>query len=105
MCTFTTTCPRCGTVSLVPEQIALRVFPDGSGEDFYAFACPSCGERVRKEADAGVCRLLRAGGVRPIETVAHPEVAPPDLPPVSHDDLQELRELLQHDDWLAAHVV
>lgn len=104
MCTFTTTCPRCGEVSLVPEQIELRVFPDGSGEDFYAFTCPCCQERVCKDADAGVGGLLRAGGVQPVERVGHPEAPPADPPPLSHDDLRAFRELLQREDALAAHL-
>lgn len=104
MCTFTTTCPRCGTVSLVPEQIELRVVPDGCGEDFYAFTCPSCGQRVRKEADPSVVGLLRTGGVQPIESLSPPETPPSGLPPVTRDDLLEFHQLLQRDDRLAAHL-
>lgn len=104
MSTFTTTCPHCGEVSLMAEQIELRVFPDRSGEDFYAFICPCCQTRVRKEADADIGELLRAGGVQPIEGVSHPEALPAGLPSLSHDDLREFQRLLHHDDCLAAHL-
>lgn len=104
MRTFTTTCPRCGKVSLAPEQIELWVFPDGFGEDGYAFTCPSCHERIRKPASADIIRLLHTGGVEPIERAGHPEAPPAGLPPISHDDLLEFQQLLQRDDWLAAHL-
>lgn len=105
MCTFTTSCPRCGEVSLVPEQIELRVVPNAVGEDFYAFTCPTCQEWVRKEADEGVSGLLRAGGVQPVERIDHPETPPRDRPPISHEDLRAFQRLLQRDDRLAAHLV
>lgn len=105
MCTFNAGCPRCGSVSLAAEQIELRIFADGSGEDCYAFTCPICHQRIRKSAGAGVVRVLRAGGVQPTECVAHPETPPSGLPPVTHEDLLEFHELLQGDDWLASHLV
>jgi predicted RNA-binding Zn-ribbon protein involved in translation (DUF1610 family) len=102
MVTFTASCPLCGKVSLTPQQIELRVFPDGSADDFYAFTCPHCDERIRKPADHRVVRFLRTGGVEPIEAHGHPETPPPGLPPLTRDDLVDFRELLGRTDRLVA---
>lgn len=102
MTTIKATCPTCGEVSLTSDEVELRVFPDGAQEDFYAFDCPDCAQRVRKPADARVVRLLRTGGVEPSETASHPEQPPQGLPPITRDELLEFHELLQRDDWLDA---
>lgn len=104
MTTIKATCPTCGEVSLTSEDVELRVFPDGAHEDFYAFDCPDCAQRVRKPADARVVRLLRTGGVEPTEAADHPEQPPQDLPPITRDELLDIHELLQRDDWLDAAV-
>lgn len=102
MTTIKATCPVCGEVSLTPDDLELWVFPDGSEEDFYAFECPGCDDRVEKPADARIVRLLRTGGVEPREPDAHPEMPPTGLPPITRDELLDFHELLQRDDWLDA---
>lgn len=99
MGTFTTTCPCCGGVTLSAEEIELWVFPDGFADDFYAFTCPVCGERVTKPATAGTVELLRTGGVEPVAAAGHPEAPPTDLPPLTRQDLLAFHELLQRPDW------
>lgn len=107
MPTFTTTCPRCGSVSLAADQIELRVAPEDAQPDCYTFTCPLCGQRIRKPADTSIIRLLRAGGVTPtpIEVRDAAEMSPSGLPPLTHDDLLEFHQLLQRYDRLTAQLV
>lgn len=102
MSTFTTTCPRCGGVTLTAADIQLWVFPDGVADDVYAFTCPDCGERVTKAANAQTARLLRLGGVQPLTPTGHPETASADLPPLTDEDVLDFRELLQRCDHFEA---
>lgn len=102
MSTFTTTCPRCGRVTLTADDIQLWVFPDGFADDFYAFTSPDCDERVTKPANARTAQLLRLGGVQPVASTAHPETLPAGLPTLTRDDLLDFRELLQRSDFLDA---
>lgn len=102
MSTFTTTCPRCGGITLSPQDIQLWVFPDGVDDDVYAFTCPDCGQHITKPASAGTVQLLRRGGVQPVAIGRHPEARPTGLPPLTHHDLVAFRELLQQPDWFDA---
>lgn len=102
MTTIKATCPLCGEVSLTPPDLELRVFPDGSDDDFYAFTCPDCGDRIRKPADTRIVRLLRTGGVEPFEPRPHPEAPRTDMPAITRDELLDFHELLQEDDWFDA---
>lgn len=102
MATFTTTCPRCGSVSLAADRIELRVVSDDVQPDCYTFTCPLCRQRIWKPADTSVVRLLRGGGVTPIpiEDSAPAETPPPGLSPLTHDDLLDFHQLLQQNDRL-----
>lgn len=109
-----TTCPRCGEVELRPDELELRIV--GSAEDdvregsTYLFDCPTCADEIVKPADSRIAQLLTTGGVPVVcsaddEVLAtaptalpHPEHAP-DGPPLTLDDLLDLHELLQSDDW------
>lgn len=102
MTTIKATCPECGEVSLRPDHLELRVFAEPDEQDYYAFDCPGCGDRVRKSADARIVRLLRTGGVEPVEPATHPERPPAGLPPITRDELLDFHELLQRDDWIDA---
>jgi hypothetical protein len=64
MTTIKASCPMCGDVELKPAQLRLVVCsrPDWS---YYAFACPSCRDEVRKPADEEIVSLLISGGVAP----------------------------------------
>lgn len=102
MTTIKATCPECGEVSLRPADVELRVFAASEEQDYYAFACPECGDRIHKSADARIIRLLRTGGVEPVETATHPEHPPAGLPPITRDELLDFHEFLQRDDWIDA---
>lgn len=102
------TCPSCGEVELVADDVLLRRVTDGHGRvtdaSTYRFACPSCTDTVVKPADARVVDLLACGGVR-VEDVraqrlraVHPEL-PPDGPRFTADDLIDLHLALSSPDW------
>lgn len=101
-------CPDCGEVDLLPDEVLLRVVraPDGVVGDgsTYRFSCPDCTGLVTKPADERIAQLLTTGGV-PVEEAddaderpRHPE-APPSGPRFTHDDLLDLHLLLTRDDW------
>lgn len=97
MTTIRATCPTCGEVGLTPEEVDLRVDPDGDAPAYYAFDCPLCHEVVRKPADNRIVRLLASGGVEVRRLVA---VSPrPAGPPLTHDDLIDFHSLLRTDHW------
>lgn len=101
MTTIKATCPSCGEVTLTPVDIDLRVDPHGVVAASYGFACPGCGEEVRKAADERIVRLLVSGGVeaQPPETprpTLGQRTTGPDLQP---DDLIDFHNLLERDDW------
>ena len=101
MTTIKATCPSCGEVALTPVDIDLRVDPHGVSESSYGFACPDCGDEVRKPADERIVRLLISGGVEaqapapPRETLAERATGPALTP----DDLIDFHRLLERDDW------
>ena len=106
MTTIRATCPTCGEVGLTPDEIELRVDETDDTASYYAFACPSCFETVRKPADERIVRLLISGGVEVLAAVpAGP--APRKLserfdgPSISHDDLLDFHAMLEGDDWFA----
>lgn len=62
MITIKVTCPTCGDVQLVPEQVRL-VTCNVQEWSYYSFTCTGCHEEVRKPAGPDVVKLLRTGGV------------------------------------------
>ena len=101
MTTIKATCPSCGEVTLTPVDIDLRVDPHGASASSYGFACPGCGESVRKPADERIVRLLVSGGVEarapePTQPTLGQRATGPDLEP---DDLIDFHALLEQDDW------
>lgn len=99
MTTIKATCPECGEVDLVPDDIVLRI---GALEavNTYGFSCPSCTEFVEKPADDRVVRLLLSGGVIPVVVHVPAEALEHHAgPPIDHDDLLEFHLLLQQPDW------
>jgi endogenous inhibitor of DNA gyrase (YacG/DUF329 family) len=102
MTTIKATCPSCGEVGLTPRDIDLRVDETGEEESFYAFTCPTCQNRVRKQADERIVQLLLSGGVpaQMIRKPPHPERKPDGhLPRLSADDLLDFHELLEGHNW------
>ncbi len=97
MTTIKATCPGCGEIDLVPDDIVLRI---GSSDKTYGFSCPKCEEFIEKQADDRVVRLLLSGGVMP--TMMHIPAEALEVhegPPLHLDDLIEFHELLTSEDW------
>ncbi len=93
------TCPTCGTVECAPADFELGV-SSNSTSAYYAFTCPSCGDRVQKHAEQRVVELLIAEGV----TVTTWEVPAEALemhdgPAISIDDVLDMHLLLETEDW------
>ena len=99
MTTIKATCPGCGEVDLVADDILLRIGARAS-VNTYGFTCPNCKEFVEKHADERVIRLLLSGGVMP--TLVH---VPAEIletrngPPINYDDLLTFHETLETEDW------
>ena len=62
MTTIKASCPTCGEVELTPADVSLMVCTQPA-LSYYAFACPTCTDEVRKPADAHVVSLLVSGGI------------------------------------------
>lgn len=100
------TCPDCGEVDLLPVDVTLHLVRQGERDvaegSCYRFVCPDCEELVSKPADERIAQLLETGGVEVREDVpapaGHPE-QPPGGPALTPDDLLDLHELLQREDW------
>ncbi len=99
------TCPICGEVDLRPDDIELEIVRDILDEvaegSCYRFSCPTCEEEITKPADERIARLLTTGGVSIRENAAaepHPET-PPGGPRLTLDDLIQLHQLLETEDW------
>ena len=101
MTTIKATCPDCGEIDLTADDIMLHI---GTAQDAnsYGFACPACGEFVKKPADERVVRLLLSGGVLPMLIHVPAEALETRHgPPINHNDLLEFHERLQLDDWFS----
>lgn len=98
MTTIKAACPMCGEVSLKPSDIVLRVAEGASGA--YAFICPECRRSVTKPADDRIVRLLLSGGVKPVAGGIPAEfLEVHEGPPLTYDDLLDLHEALERDDF------
>ena len=100
-------CPDCGDVELTPDEILIQVAHDpadlvGDGSR-YRFTCPDCECTVTKPADERIVQLLVTGGVALEVAEADPRPRHPERPPMgpafTGDDLLDLHQLLQGDDW------
>lgn len=88
-------CPACGDpeVSLGPKAVTLC--PTGE-RPWYAFVCPACGESVEKDADDRIIRLLTEVGVTMYSDPIYPEeIAHPELPAITWDDLIDFHRELE----------
>ncbi len=103
-------CPDCGEVELLPDDVVLHVVRASDGDvssgSSYRFDCPSCEVAVQKPADDRIAQLLTTGGVAveenpPLDKPPHPE-APRGGPPLTHDDLLDLHLAMRSDEWLDA---
>jgi predicted RNA-binding Zn-ribbon protein involved in translation (DUF1610 family) len=102
MTTIKATCPSCGEVDLLAEDVLLRIGGNQSANT-YGFSCPSCTDFVEKPADERVVRLLLSGGVMPVLVHVPAEALEQRVgPPINHDDLLAFHEMLDGDDWMNA---
>lgn len=100
MTTIKATCPECGEVDLTADDILLRVSDGGADLNTYGFTCPTCSAFIEKPADDRVVRLLLSGGVVPVPVHVPAEVLEPKYGPrLTLDDLLDLHETLERDDW------
>jgi hypothetical protein len=96
MSTILTTCPCCKLrVGLEPPQVLLLADADTPGS--YLFICPACAGLASKPAGGPEVMLLVAAGVA--GTAGPPVPAVQADPPLSADDLLDLHELLEAEDW------
>lgn len=87
MTTIKASCPGCGEVELTSADIRLMVCSHAA-LSYYAFACPSCADEVRKPADDHVVSLLMSGGVAPtVWEVPAEALEPKTGPALTYDDL------------------
>jgi hypothetical protein len=102
MTTIKASCPTCGEVELTPADVSLMVC-NHAPLSYYAFACGTCGEEVRKPADDHVVSLLVSGGV-PAQVWDLPaEVLEIKTgPALSYDDLLDFALQLGQTDLLAS---
>lgn len=54
-----TTCPGCGDVEVTGDDIRLVTFAKKPAQNFYAFTCTGCSERVSKHADFQVILAIK----------------------------------------------
>lgn len=102
MTTIKATCPACGEVELTGADIELMVCPSAP-MSYYAFACPSCADRIRKPADDHIVSLLMSGGVKAeVWEVPAEALEPKGGPELNYDDLLDFVIQLGRDDMLAA---
>lgn len=94
------TCPTCGTIECVVEDLELGVcsFRPAS---FYAFRCPACTTWVHKPADARVIEILIAEGVKPhlFDLPAEALERPTEGALFTEDDVLDLMLELEAEDW------
>jgi rRNA maturation protein Nop10 len=94
------TCPSCGGVCILPDQIVVRVCVDLESSA-YTFQCPECGLRAVKPATERIVDLLTSVGAS-LEVWYLPEELREPRPggaPISHDDLLDFHLLLQDRGW------
>ncbi len=97
MTLFKASCEWCGEfeVPLTSKDVSLYVNTTVPGESIYSFVCPLCSGCNRKHANERLIRLLKFGGVIPIET-KHPEQLPPDnRGPITWDEIMEFHEIME----------
>jgi hypothetical protein len=99
--TIRASCPTCGDVELTSRDVTVQVCATNN-QGSYAFRCPACNVAVSKMAEQRIVDLLVSSGVR-LSVWSLPaeldEVR--SGPALTYDDLLELHQELQADDWFA----
>src|SRR5260370_36575520 len=90
------TCPSCGGVWVLPDEIVVRVCVDLQSSA-YTFRCPEGGQRAVKPATDRIVDLLTSVGASLAMWSLPDDLREPRSggPPISHDQLLALRVLLQ----------
>lgn len=100
MTTIKATCPGCGEIDLVADDILLRIGAT-QAVNTYGFSCPDCGDFIEKKADDRVIRLLLSGGVVPMPVHLPAEALEVHSGPAfTLDDVLDFHLQLQGDDFL-----
>lgn len=99
MATIRASCPDCGDVELTTADVTVRVCADDK-RGAYTFRCPTCRMTVYKDTEARIVDLLASAGVATVVWRLPRELDErPGGEPLTHDDLLELHDLLEGDDW------
>ena len=95
------TCPRCGVVHVDVGGLALIRWGDAR---WYQFSCPRCRDSVVTDTDERIATAMLEAGVtvRVLDPPAELD-EPHTGPPVTLDDVLDLRLALEADDWIAEH--
>lgn len=96
MTTIKATCPLCGDVDLVPNDVRLTV-AESAGWATYTFRCTECKEEVEKPADEEVVALLSSAGVV-IDRVPPEALEGHSGAPFSYDDVLDFAIWLANND-------
>ena len=94
------TCPTCGDVELAPTELELRLCSTPAAST-YVFTCPECDKVIAKPAaDGRIVTLLGSVGVPTVRWDLPAELTEThDGPPLTLDDLIDLRLALDSPDW------
>ena len=99
--TIRASCPTCGDVELTSRDVTVQVCATNN-QGSYAFRCPACNVAVSKMAEQRIVDLLVSSGVRLSVWSLPAEMDEVHAgPPLSYDDLLELHQELQAEDWFA----
>jgi len=95
---ISTTCRQCGTVTVDPAS--LRIHLNDDRVSYFSCSCPLCLDTLGGTVGTEVARSLVARGVSLSEDPFSVEVLErPTGARFSLDDLLDLHELLESDDW------
>jgi predicted RNA-binding Zn-ribbon protein involved in translation (DUF1610 family) len=93
-------CPACGDVQLGIDGLTVRVCDDDHVAATYRFRCPDCESVVNRSASSRIVELLVSAGAHYETWHAPAELSErPGGPPLTHDDLLDLHDLLSDDAW------
>ena len=97
--TIRASCPTCGDVELTSRDVTVQVCATNN-QGSYAFRCPACSVAVSKMAEQRIVDLLVSSGVRLSVWSMPAELDEVHTgPALTYDDLLELHQELQADDW------
>jgi len=94
-----TTCDWCGDVELAPDQVTVRLC-SADMSACHVFVCPHCGRGMAHPVDPAVTgHLFDAGCDFEVWEMPAELTEPRSGPPICHDDLMALHELLATPGW------